>query len=131
MNDNSNPQDLPSEIVEVAEEPVVREPSLPMIGFFLSKFVLWIISGFVLLLVIFLFVKQFDASPAIKIPSQVSTSDSTYKREFELIKLVQEEKKSYRDFIIQVSQMVLLNLLLPVLTAILGYIFASNSKNKE
>jgi len=125
-----NPESLPSVVVDTQSKPDVKEPSLPIIGFNLSSFVLSIIAGFIIFLVAFLFVKEFDATSSIKIPTETNISDSTYAMKIELIKLIQEEKKSYRDFIIQISQMVLLNLLLPVLTAILGYIFASN-KNKE
>lgn len=130
INPLENPQSLPSVVVGVDESPDVKEPSLPMIGFHLSKFVLYIISGFIILLLVFLFIKQFDASPQIKIPEQVNISDSSYAHKIEIIKIIQEEKKNYRDFTLQISQMILLNLLLPVLTAILGYIFASN-KNKD
>ena len=86
--------------------------------------------GFILLLVLFLFIKQFDASGSIKVPEQVNIPDSTYGRKLEVMRIIQEEKKNYRDFTLQIAQMVLLNLLLPVLTAILGYIFAS-TKNRE
>jgi len=130
VNPLANPQSIPSVTVEVPENPNVKEPSLPMIGFQLSKFVLWIISAFILLLVIFLFVKQFDASSNIHIPEQPNVPDSTFNRKLEIIRVIQEEKKNYRDFTLQIAQMVLLNLLLPVLTAILGYIFAS-TKNRE
>ncbi|MBX3253653.1 MAG: hypothetical protein KF862_05880 [Chitinophagaceae bacterium] len=129
-NPISNPQSLPAVVVEVPESPDVKEPSLPMIGFHLSKFVLFIISGFIILLVVFLFIKQFDATSIIQIPTDTNISDSTYTKKIELVRIIQEEKKNYRDFTIQISQMILLNLLLPVLTAILGYIFASN-KNKD
>lgn len=128
-NTIDNPQSLPSVVVGVEEKPDVKEPSLPIIGFNLSSFVLFIISGFILFLVIFLFAKEFDASARIQIPTEANISDSTYARKVELVRMIQEEKKSYRDFTVQISQMILLNLLLPVLTAILGYIFASN-KNK-
>ena len=124
------PYSLPETEVISSVDPKVNEPSLSMIGFKLSRFVLFIISGFILIFLIFLFSKNFEASPSIKIPDQVNIADSSYDKKIELIKLVQEEKKNYRDFTLQIAQMVLLNLLLPVLTAILGYIFASN-KNKE
>ena len=129
-NPLTDPQSIPSVTVEVPENPIVKEPSLPMIGFQLSKFVLWIISAFILLLVLFLFIKQFDASGSIKVPEQVNIPDSTYGRKLEVMRIIQEEKKNYRDFTLQIAQMILLNLLLPVLTAILGYIFAS-TKNRE
>ncbi len=125
-----NPENLPSVLVDVPSKPNFKEPSLPIIGFNLSRFVLYIIAGFIILLIVFLFVKEFDATPSINIPTEANISDSAYTRKIELAKLIQEEKKRYRDFTIQITQMILLNLLLPVLTAILGYIFASN-KNKE
>ena len=124
------PYGLPETEVVSSVDPKVNEPSLSMIGFKLSRFVLFIISGFILFFLIFLFSKNFDASNAIKIPEQTNIADSTYDKKIQLIKVIQEEKKNYRDFTLQIAQMVLLNLLLPVLTAILGYIFASN-KNKE
>ena len=127
-NPIDNPQSLPPVVVGVEEKPDVKEPSLPIIGFNLSSFLLIIISGFILFLAIYLSTNQFEASSLIQIPKEANISDSTYARKIELIRMIQEEKKSYREFTVQMSQMVLLNLLLPVLTAILGYIFAS-SKN--
>ena len=129
-NSVENVNNLPSVMVNVSEEPDVKEPSLPMIGFYLSKFVLWIISGFIVLLVLYLFVKQFDASNEIKI-SSLDLASPNYDKKIQAFKLLQEEKKNYRDFILQISQMILLNLLLPVLTAILGYIFGSNKTKEE
>lgn len=126
-----NPQSLPTVMVGVEEKPDVKEPSLPIIGFNLSSFVLLIISGFILFLAIYLSIKQFEASPLIQIPTEPNIPDSTYARKIELIRMIQEEKKSYREFTVQMAQMVLLNLLLPVLTAILGYIFASNKNNSS
>lgn len=124
-----NLQSLPSVLVGVEEKPDVKEPSLPIIGFNLSSFVLFIISGFILFLAIYLSTQQFEASSLIQVPTETNISDSTYARKIELIRMIQEEKKSYREFTVQMSQMVLLNLLLPVLTAILGYIFASNKNS--
>jgi hypothetical protein len=129
-NSIDHPENLPTAIVGVKDKPDVKEPSLPIIGFNLSSIVLLIISGFIIFLMIFLFAKEFDASSSIQIPTRENIPDSTYARKIELVRMIQEEKRSYREFIVQMSQMVLLNLLLPVLTAILGYIFASN-KNRE
>jgi len=125
-----NPQGLLPDEVDVPEEPIVTEPSLNMIGFLLSKIVLWIIIGSIILIMFLIFFKEFSPSHADQAFKGINVSDSTFNRKVELLKLMQEDKKSSRDFIMQVAQMILLNLLLPVLTAILGYIFASN-KNKE
>lgn len=92
-NPIDNPQSLPSVIVDVQEKPDVKEPSLPIIGSNLSRFVLFIISGFILALIIFLFIKDFDASSSIKIPTTANISDSTYSKKIELVKLIQERKK--------------------------------------
>ncbi len=67
------------------------------------------------------------ATEVVPLPKNQSNDNPP---KLELVKLMQDEKKSGRDFIIQVWQMILLNLLLPVLTAILGYIFASNKKKE-
>lgn len=130
QNPIENPQSLPTVVVEVAEKPKVNEPSLPIIGFHLSKLVLIIISGFIAFLVLMIFAKSLDATNSIQIPTDSHVPDSSFQKKLELAKMIQEEKKNFRDFIFQIAQMVLLNLLLPVLTAILGYIFASN-KHKE
>lgn len=128
--DPIDPKGLLTEEVDVQEEPIVTEPSLNMIGFLLSKTVLWIIIGSIVLIMLLIFFKEFSPSHTDRALTGINVSDSTFNRKIELLKLLQEEKKSSRDFIMQVSQMILLNLLLPVLTAILGYIFASN-KNKD
>lgn len=48
-------------------------------------------------------------------------SDSLLSRKIELINHIREEKKDYREFFLKQSNMILLNLLLPILTAILAY----------
>lgn len=45
----------------------------------------------------------------------------------ELSRQIADAKQAQRTFWMQFAQMILLNLLLPVLTAILGYIFGANS----
>jgi hypothetical protein len=45
-------------------------------------------------------------------------------------KVVNEHRQTFRTFWVQVAQLVLLNLLLPLLTALLGYIFGTNQGNK-
>lgn len=117
---------LPKEGVTVNEGPDVKEPSLPTIGFYLSKFVLYIISGFIVLFTIFLFMQAKNSAGATAIPDAGTVSDSLFSRKLELVKLAQENVTADRAYTLQIAQMILLNLLLPVLTAILGYIFGSN-----
>lgn len=116
---------LPEGMV-VKETPDVEEPSLPMIGFYLSKFVLYIIAGFIVLFLIFFAVQETKNSSVTSLPDTANLSDSAFNRRLELIKLSAEEVKNNRAYTLQIGQMILLNLLLPVLTAILGYIFGSS-----
>jgi hypothetical protein len=46
------------------------------------------------------------------------------------LKAYQDVANASREFWIKLGQMILLNLLLPVLTALLGYVFASRSIQK-
>ena len=118
-------------LTSIDNAPSVNELApLSRVGADLSKFILWIISGFVAFLAIFLIFNHPDASSQITIPTQANIPDSSFSHKLALIKAIQEEKKSYRDFIVQISQMVLLNLLLPTLTAILGYIFGSKGESR-
>jgi hypothetical protein len=49
----------------------------------------------------------------------------------EFVKDSQTHHQAFRSFWLQVSQLILLNLLLPVLTALLGYIFGSQQASKS
>jgi hypothetical protein len=119
-------ENLPQEGVTVNEAPDVQEPSLPTIGFYLSKFVLYIISGFIVLFTLLLFVQAHNTAGTTTVPDAATISDTIFNRKLELVKLAQEEVKADRAYTLQIAQMILLNLLLPVLTAILGYIFGSS-----
>ncbi|WP_419802912.1 hypothetical protein [Mucilaginibacter sp.] len=105
-------------------------PPLPKVGFKLSLFLLSIISVFLLFLILYMLFVKTDASAQITVPAQANIADSTFSKKLSIIKVLQEEKKASRDFVLQISQMVLLNLLLPILTAVLGYIFGSRSDSK-
>jgi hypothetical protein len=103
---------------------------LPRAGFRLAKFILFIISGYILFLVIVFIFSSFDAAQNI---GAITTkgADTMSAQKLELIKVMQQEKQHYRDYMMQMSQMILLNLLLPTLTAILGYIFGSREENRR
>lgn len=117
---------LPSQDMLVKELPDVQEPSLPMIGFYLSKFVLYIIAGFIVVFLIFFFVQENKNAGNVSFSNAATVSDTAFSRRLELLRLSQEEVKANRAHTLQIAQMILLNLLLPVLTAILGYIFGSS-----
>jgi len=57
-----------------------------------------------------------------------ASSPETLQRANELTGRLLEARRASRDFWVTVGQFLLLNLLLPVLTAILGYIFGSSKK---
>ena len=103
---------------------------LPRAGFNLARMLLYIIGGYMLFLIVLFTFNTFDASKQITELSGNITNDTVFSQRLELIKLVQEEKKNFRDLVLQLSQMILLNLLLPVLTAILGYIFGSKEDRR-
>lgn len=100
------------------------------IGYHLARIVLAMISIFLIFLILYILFERPNNVPKIDLTSKGNLTDSAFNRNFRLIQLAQENNKASRDFIIQISQMVLLNMLLPILTAILGYIFGSHSENK-
>lgn len=104
---------------------------LPRAGFRLAKFLLFIISGYIAFLIILFVFTSFDAASSISSYAGNHASDSMFTQKMELVKVLQEEKKGYRDYIMQMSQMILLNMLLPILTAILGYIFGSREEGRR
>ncbi|PWK64668.1 hypothetical protein LX99_05072 [Mucilaginibacter oryzae] len=91
-------------------------------GVNLAKITFRIILAFILFLVVYLFVKDLDATEAVK-------SLPTPKDE-KLVAALIAEKKAHRDFLLETCKVILLNLLLPILTAILGYIFGSSKSDK-
>jgi hypothetical protein len=120
-------QEVKTEVVEAENSTAVQDAPLPAVqkaGYKLAQFILYIISGFLAFLLFLLATKNFDSSGQINL-STANVPDSIFQHQKDLIQALQEEKKNYRDFIHNISQMVLLNLLLPTLTAILGYIFGS------
>ena len=96
-----------------------------------ASIILIILSAFILFLIAYLLFLKTDASQFIETQKVTIADSSVFAKNFQLIKAIQEEKQNSRAFVIQISQMVLLNLLLPILTAILGYIFASNRNDNR
>lgn len=98
------------------------------IGYHLSRLVLAIISVFLIFLILYILLGKSYGSTKIEIPGQQNLSDSAFSKRLSVMRIIQEENKASRDFVLQITQMVLLNLLLPILTAILGYIFGSRNE---
>jgi hypothetical protein len=101
-------------------------PPLAGVGFTLAKWILCIMSGFILLAGVGLFVHEWHHANIIKTSyegcANKGQSCAPMEAGIEKIKL---QRKEFREFWLQGSQLVLLNLFLPTLTAILGYIFGS------
>ncbi|MGI4804598.1 MAG: hypothetical protein ACRYFL_07505 [Janthinobacterium lividum] len=99
------------------------------IGYHLARLVLAMISIFLIFLIVYIFLNLPSRHSQIDYKSLINLPDSVLEKKLAAIKTIQTDEKESRDFVIQISQMVLLNILLPILTAILGYIFGSHSES--
>ncbi len=131
----SIPSDHPGVAAAVATDkakPQVSElDAKSRIGYHLARIVLAIIGVFLIFLILYILLGKSNGTAKIEVPNLVNLSDSAFSKRLSLIKTIQEENKASRDFVLQITQMVLLNLLLPILTAILGYIFGSHREGNE
>lgn len=109
------PEDVPPVTPEVSpiEVPVKDLPPLPRAGVKLAHWILIMIAGFVLVSVVWIGVTEFLYLQWLA--QHQNDVDAVIK-----------EHGAFRDFWLKIFQMVLLNVLLPVLTAILGYTFGSS-----
>ncbi len=94
-------------------------------GFRLATYTILVIAGYLIFILLpLLWWTDIDSSSYI-IENSQKIIDYDDDKLSKIVEALSNEKKYYRDFVIQMSQMILLNLLLPILTAILGYIFGS------
>lgn len=108
----------------VPTEAPVSDPPLPAIqkaGVYLTWGVLGMITLFVAVMLGYLW----RSDPASALPLTVATGSAPDTVRF---RLHAAEQTAFRDFWLKILQMVLLNVLLPVLTALLGYIFGTQSR---
>jgi hypothetical protein len=103
------------------EEAPVRDPlrGLPKAGVNLAHWLLVIISAFVLLSGLWIAVSELSYFQWLHAQHSSLQSDD--------VNAIIREQGTFREFWIKIFQMVLLNVLLPVLTAVLGYTFGSRS----
>lgn len=96
----------------------------------LTSLALLLVLAAIIGIFILLAAKEFDGSASMPNISKIMKNDSTLNKEsldslarqYQLVgQMIHEEKKDYREFFLKICQMILLNLLLPILTAILGY----------
>ncbi|SFD94413.1 hypothetical protein [Nitrosomonas sp. Nm166] len=118
-----------------ANIPVTPMSEIAKAGVDLAKWVLVIVSVFVVVAVAVLAWSEFrslsliDANYSQLLKSGGNTETVTAMKE--LIVQLETQRKAFREFWLQFTQLVLLNLLLPVLTAILGYVFGSREGNNR
>ena len=111
-------------------------------GVDLAKWVLTIISAAIVLLIVLVasseLLKNTETAPVhklildihaktLQLPADDPKVPQARKDFQELSRQIIDAKQAERSFWMQFSQMILLNLLLPVLTAILGYVFGANA----
>lgn len=98
-------------------------------GVNLAKWVLLIIVAFLLVSILLLLYSEITNTNLLnRVYTEVIAKDPNSSAGTAFVEHVKAQRKEFRDFWIQLEQMVLLNLLLPVLTAILGYVFATREK---
>jgi hypothetical protein len=125
-------------------KPEVREmPPIAQAGYTLASRVVWILAAAAGILVLFMAWNEFGVyrthwqtvfkgldgisgkPPALDKPDQVANYEKTIAATKLLIETVGARQKEAREFCMQVAQLILLSLFLPILTALLGYIFGT------
>ena len=96
---------------------------LPKAGVDLAKRVLTIACVFVAIAVIWVGISEFGYAQWLHHPSALPPGTDAA--------VVIKEQAAFREFWLKIFQVVLLNMLLPVLTAVLGYTFGSQSTGRD
>lgn len=120
---------------EPAPAPVSELQPIARAGVSLAKWLLVMISAFIGLAILAYFLEEISISQrisAVEKQTQQLLSDKSFSSENEqfafLTKMREQiiaERRDFQDFWKNTVQIILLNVLLPVLTALLGYIFGS------
>ncbi|MGH7511431.1 MAG: hypothetical protein ACREOQ_00770 [Gemmatimonadales bacterium] len=113
----------------VEAPPVKPSPfRLDRAGVDLAKFVLWMMAGFVLLMLAYMVYAEHQSDVILTTTFTRFQSSPADSSAFKLaVQQIDAFQKSSRDFLHEILNMVLLNVLLPVLTALLGYVFGKQS----
>jgi hypothetical protein len=134
MRDN-----MPRKIENIEAAPEVKPPTAPASGLpklaeagvILAKWVLVILAVYIVIAVsVLIWEEARNLSLMESGYSQLmapNVSAETKDGVKEVMTQFDTQRKTFREFWLQFVQMILLNLLLPVLTAILGYVFGSKS----
>ena len=139
INLNDAAEEKPSENVQKSGETI---SGLQRAGVELAKWVLIIISGALATLTVLVASSELWPTSEVtsmhtlvleihkqtsSLPADDPKLPAARKDLQEITRQIADAKQSERAFWMQFSQMILLNLLLPVLTAILGYVFGANN----
>jgi hypothetical protein len=129
--------------------PVVDLPPITKAGVDLAKIVLWFIAGSVVLLLGLITLEEYwmatphaDAMakmlqhlaanpPDPNNPSQMDAFRKALDSVKSLLDTVGSTQRDTRDFMLKVSQLILVSVLFPVLTALLGYIFGTQQASTQ
>jgi len=129
--------------------PTADLPPFARAGVDLARLVLWFIAGATILLLILIAFEEF-ASDGANAPSvalllgklsaqppdvtniqQIENYQKAMEATKSLLSQIETTKQNTRDFVIKLSQLILISILLPILTALLGYIFGTQQSGTQ
>jgi len=109
----------------VPKEAPVEAPPIVRAGVALVKWILIMISCFVVLALVWIVISEFRFQYSLNALIQPAPGSPANPASKELLDYLKVARTEFREFWLKIFQMVLLNVLLPVLTALLGYVFGS------
>jgi hypothetical protein len=118
---------LQAKRVKPKDAPVKKMAEIAQKGVALVQWILVMISIFVTIALIWIMASEFLYQRTLSTLS----SDTAISSSKELIEFSKASRTEFREFWLKIFQMVLLNVLLPVLTALLGYVFGSRQQESE
>ena len=113
-----------------------RLPPVAAAGVLLTKIVLAMVMASVVLLAAYLISADFTEGAALtqatnSLLKQPGGNAEQLHQLSEIIHQLADQRAAFRAFWLQMAQLILLNLLLPLLTALLGYIFGTTRARSE
>ena len=113
-----------------------RLPPVAAAGVLLTKIVLAMVMACVVLLAAYLISADLTEGAALteatnSLLKQPGGSAEQLHQLSEIIHQLADQRAAFRAFWLQMAQLILLNLLLPLLTALLGYIFGTTRTGRE
>jgi hypothetical protein len=100
-------------------------------GINLAKYVLYILVTFLVLSIIAWFFAEIQYLSQIRTANECMKAGQSGSCNADFIKSILESYKEFHSFCLESLKVVLINLLLPVLTALLGYTFGVKESNSD